>query len=126
MSDNFSTSGKGDIPPSYTGPVPEKETAAYKGARMAVIVLSVLILLALVLLVVGGISRLSGAKAPASPRGATTTFQLPPGARIVSMDSQPGRLILRVRGGGGEEIDIFDTQNGQLVGQVKASLAPER
>ena len=37
------------------------------------------------------------------------------------MDSQPGRLILRIRTATGEEIDILDTQNGHLVGQVKAT-----
>ena len=37
------------------------------------------------------------------------------------MDSQPGRLILRIKTATGEEIDILDTQNGHLVGQVKAA-----
>jgi hypothetical protein len=111
-------SGTGGMPPSYTGPVPEKETTAYKAAKAAVIVLSALILLALVALVVGGIAKLSGKSAPARTGGGTS-YQLPPGARIVSMDSQPGRLILRVRTGAREEIDIFDIQSGQLVGQVK-------
>lgn len=110
------------MPPSYTGPVPEKETAAYRAARLAVIVLSALIVLAVIALIVGGIAKLSG-KSSSSTAGAGggTSFQLPPGARIVSMDSQPGRLILRVRDGDREEIDIFDTQNGRLVGQVKTS-----
>jgi hypothetical protein len=39
------------------------------------------------------------------------------------MQSQPGRLILRVRDSGGEEIDLLDTQDGHLVGQVKASFS---
>jgi hypothetical protein len=89
---------------------------------MAVIVLSVLILLALAALVAGTIVKLSGKTAPPARAGAAATFQLPPGARIVGMDSQPGRLIVRVRDGQREEIDIFDTQNGQLVGQVKAGI----
>jgi hypothetical protein len=103
--------------PSYTGPVPEKETTAYKAAKAAVIVLSALILLALAALVVGAIAKMSGKSAPARSSG--TSYQLPAGARIVSMDSQPGRLILRVRDGSREEIDIFDILSGQLVGQVK-------
>jgi hypothetical protein len=37
------------------------------------------------------------------------------------MDSQPGRLILRIKTATGEEIDILDTENGHLVGQVKAT-----
>ena len=72
-------------------------------------------------LVVGGITRLG--KKPSSYSGATATFQLPPGARIIDMQSQPGRLILRVRDSAGEEIDLLDTQDGHLVGQVKASFA---
>ena len=38
------------------------------------------------------------------------------------MQSQPGRLILRIRNGAAEEIRIIDTQNGRLVGQVKATF----
>jgi flagellar basal body-associated protein FliL len=114
------------MPPSYTDPVPEKETAAYKAAKMAVIVLSVLIVLALGALVVGGIFKLSGKSkstpAPAAP-AAAAGYQLPAGSRIVEMQSQPGRLILRVQNGAREEIDIFDTQDGRLVGQVKAAVA---
>jgi Flp pilus assembly protein CpaB len=101
-------------------PIPEKQTAGYKAAKLAVIILSVLIILALIALVVGGITH-AGRKTPTA--GATSTFQLPPGARIVDMQSQPGRLILRVRDATGEEIDLLDTQDGHLVGQVKASFA---
>jgi hypothetical protein len=49
-----------------------------------------------------------------------SNFTLAPGSRILSMDSQPGRLILRIKTTTGEEIDILDTQNGHLIGQVKA------
>jgi hypothetical protein len=101
-------------------PIPENQAPAYKAAKLAVIILSVLIILAVIALVVGGITRL-GKKAPYA--GATSTFQLPPGARIIDMQSQPGRLILRVRDAAGEEIDLLDTQDGHLVGQVKASFA---
>ena len=101
------------MPPSYTGPVPEKETAAYRAARLAVIAL-----------IVGGIAKLSGRKSAGPASG--TSFQLPAGARIVSMETEPGRLILRVRDGDKEEIDIFDTQDGRLVGQVKASVGRAR
>ena len=69
---------------------------------------------------VGGITR-GGRKTPYA--GVTATFQLPSGARIIDMQSQPGRLILRVRDATGEEIDLLDTQDGHLVGQVKASFA---
>ena len=74
----------------------------------------------MIALVAGGVAKLG--RKP-SYRGATATFQLPAGARIVDMQSQPGRLILRVRDGTAEEIDLLDTQDGHLVGQVKASIA---
>jgi flagellar basal body-associated protein FliL len=110
------------MPPSYTGQPPENQTPGYKAAKLAVIVLSVLILLALVGLVVGGIRTMSGKHAGAS-HAATSTFQLAPGARIVEMQSQSGRLILRVRDKDSEEIDILDIQDGRLVGQVKAPFS---
>lgn len=84
---------------------------------MAVIILSVLIVAAVMALIIGGLTKMGGKTAT---HGATGTFQLPPGARIVEMQSQPGRLILRVREAQGEEIDIIDTQDGRLIGQVKA------
>lgn len=103
--------------------MPENQTPAYKAAKMAVIILSVLIVVAVLALLIGGIAKLGGKTASHT---ATGTFQLPPGARIVEMQSQPGRLILRVREARGEEIDILDTQDGRLVGQVKASFGSDR
>ena len=108
-----------DMPPFSNGPVGENQTPAHKAAKMAVIILSILIVLAVIALVIGGIVKLGG---KTGSHGATANFQLPPGARIVEMQSQPGRLILRVREAHGEEIDILDTQDGRLVGQVKASF----
>ena len=108
-----------DMPPGSNGPQPENQTPAYRAAKMAVIILSVLIVIAVVALLVGGLLKLGG---KTGTHGASGNFQLPPGARIVEMQSQPGRLILRVREAHGEEIDILDTQDGRLVGQVKASF----
>ena len=81
----MSKEGVSDIPPSYNGPAPENQTPAYKAAKLAVIVLSVLILLALVALVVGGIRTMRGKHA--ASHGATSAFQLAPGARIVAASS---------------------------------------
>ena len=107
-----------DMPPVSNGPLPENQTPGYKAAKMAVIILSILIVLAVMALIIGGITRLGGKTS--SRRADPASFQLPPGARIVEMQSQPGRLILRVREAQGEEIDIIDTQDGRLIGQVKA------
>lgn len=78
-----------------------------------------LIILAVIALVVGGIAKLS--KKP-SAQNSGVAFQLPGGARIVSVDTQPSRLILRVRETSGEEIDIIDTEDGHLVARIKAGL----
>jgi hypothetical protein len=97
-----------------------KNTASYRVLRAVVIVLGVLIVIAVGALVVGLATTFGGHGRPA--RGAApTTFVLAAGAKIVSMDTQPGRLLLRIRTSGGEEIDIIDIQDGHLVGQVKVA-----
>ncbi len=96
-----------------------KASPSYRGARAAVILLGVLLLLAFILLVVGFAFRVTG-HGPGS--AAPVAFTLAPGAKIVSTDIADNRLILRVRGPAGEEIDIIDTQTGKLVGQVKPSV----
>lgn len=106
-----------DTPP----PIPENQTAAYKAAKLAVIILSTLIILALIALVVGGIAQMRG-KTSSGTGASSAAFQLPPDGEIVEMQTQPGRLILRVRSKGAEEIDIIDTQDGRLVSQIKARI----
>ncbi len=110
-----------DVP--LTNPDPTK-TTSYRLARAAVIILGALLALAFVLLVVGLIWRMSGHGVRPSADGQQTTITLSAGAHIISMESEPGRLILRVRlPSGGEDIDIIDTETGHLVGQVKAPQA---
>jgi hypothetical protein len=100
-------------------PAGPQKTLAYRGAKFAVIVLSALIILALIGLVVGTVMKLSGRSTHLIGRGGTSAFALPPGAKIVSAESQPGRLILHVRSPQGDEIDIIDTDDGRLISQVK-------
>jgi hypothetical protein len=95
------------------------QSPAYKAAKLAVIILSALIILALIALVAGAILKFQGGgRTLATPPGGK--FILPAGAKILSSDSQPGRLILHVQTGAGEEIDILDTSDGHLVNQIKA------
>lgn len=109
-----------DVP--LTNPDPTK-TTSYRLARGAVIILGVLLALAFVLLVVGLVWRLSGHKSQGEADG-PSRFMLATGTRIVSTETQPGRLIVRVRLPDGEEdVDIIDTETGRLVGQVKAPPA---
>lgn len=107
-------------------PVDEKQTLRYRTARLAVIILSALIILALVALAVGTVMQMtghstrifgSGKPAPAAAPPAEA-FVLPPGATIVKTESQPGRLILHVHSAGGDEIDIVDTADGHLISRI--------
>jgi hypothetical protein len=91
-------------------------------ARLAVIVLSALIILALIGLVVGSVLKLSG-RSTRVIGGAVNTaaFVLPPGARIVSSQTDSGRVVLHVASSAGDEIDILSTDDGHLIAQIKAA-----
>jgi hypothetical protein len=102
-------------------PADPKGTMGYRAAKLAVIVLSALIILALIGLVVGGILKLSGHPARRAGNAADQTFALPPGARIVSSETQPGRLILHVRAREGDEIDIVSLEDGHLILRIGAA-----
>ncbi len=89
-----------------------------------VIVLGALIVIALVLLVVGMMRKFSEAPGSRASSGATTVqsaFALPPGAKVIEMQSESGRLIRHVRTGNADEIDIVDTEDGHLISQIKAA-----
>jgi hypothetical protein len=98
-----------------------KSTLSYRLARAAVIILGVLLVIALVLLVVGLAFRMTNRHTTAGSASAPEIYVLAPGARIVSVDAQPGRMILRVHSAAGDEVDIVDTESGRLVGQVKSA-----
>ncbi|MBV9046549.1 MAG: hypothetical protein JO167_13585 [Alphaproteobacteria bacterium] len=113
-------------------PVDEKQTLRYRVARLLVIVLSALIILAVMALVIGGVMQMTGhstrifgsSKPAASAPAANSAFQLPPGARILKTETQPGRLILHIHSAMGDEIDIVSTEDGHLITQIKAPPAP--
>lgn len=48
------------------------------------------------------------------------SMTLAPGYRILSSDTQPGRLILHVRSDTVDEIDIIDLTDGRIVSQIHA------
>ena len=48
MSDKGGSDGASGMPPSYSGPIPEHQTPAYRAAKLAVIILSILIVLAVI------------------------------------------------------------------------------
>jgi hypothetical protein len=83
--------------------------------KAVVIGLGALIVIALAFVAIGIVSKLGGHGA-AQPSDA---FALAPGAKIVEMQSEPTRLILRVRTEQGDEVDIVDTDDGHLVARIK-------
>jgi len=105
-------------------PAGPQDTLAYRGAKYAVIVLSALIILALIGLVVGVAMKLSGRLPRQSGSDVGQTFVLPRGARIVTTDVLPGRIILHVRAPQGDEIDIIDADSGRLVSRIATAPPP--
>jgi len=101
---------------------PPPSDPALKAAKIAVFILSALIILALIVLVVGAAMKLAKPRVPAVPAATVTdsVFMLPMGARVLEMQAQPGRLVLHLRTTDGEEIDIVDTVDGRLVSRIKA------
>jgi hypothetical protein len=87
--------------------------------KAVVIGLGVLIVIAFVLLAVGMVTKFNGHPASTSAQSGSR-YALPTGAKILDMQTQPGRVILRVRTTAGEEVDIIDIQDGHLISQVKA------
>jgi flagellar basal body-associated protein FliL len=96
--------------------VDPKQSASYRMLRAVVIVLGVLIVIALAVLVAGLVMRFGAKTAGAPSRQAAS---LPENAKILDMQSQPNRLILRLATPAGEEVDIIDTGDGHLVSRVE-------
>jgi len=87
--------------------------------KAVVIGLGVLIVIGLGALVFGVVSKFGKHGAPAPAAVSQGAFVLPEGAAIVEMQSQPDRLILRVRSAVGEEVDIVDLSDGHLIARIK-------
>jgi hypothetical protein len=102
-----------------------KSSIAYRGLLAAVILLSVLIVIALGILVGGLVTRFrsGGHDGAASP--APAQFTLAPGNRLISTDVAGDRLILRLRGPAGDEIDIIDIETGRLVAKIRSATPPQ-
>ena len=96
-----------------------RNSPPYRGLKAAVIIMGAMIVLAFAILIGGFILKLTGHSAG----GDTTTahYALPPDSKILSLQVTGNRLILGVNTGAGSEVDIFDTDTGRLVGQIKPS-----
>jgi len=103
-------------------PVDVKSTLNYRLMLGGVIFLGVLIVAGITLLIVGLAKGWNHPK-PA-PADALAGFHKPvdmtlqSGYRILSSDTQPGRLILHIRSETSDEIWIIDTNDGHIVAVV--------
>jgi hypothetical protein len=87
-----------------------------------VITLAVLILVVIGIIVIGlaqgwGHHPVAEAAAPSAPKK-PVSMGLEPGYRILSTDTQPGRLILHVRSTTADEIFVIDTNDGHIVAVI--------
>jgi hypothetical protein len=108
--------------------VDPKSTRAYRRARLAVVILTTLLVLGVVALVVGFVrqARLmmqSHAVRTTLSEGAAAMVTLAPGARILSAGTDAGKLVLHVATPAGSEVDIIDLATGRLTAQVKTAPA---
>lgn len=99
-----------------------QRSPAYPFLLAAVILLGVLIVIALGVLVVGLTTRLGSSHGEAFP----AQFTLAAGARVISADVSGDRLVLRLKGSFGDEIDIIDIETGRLVAKVRSAPLAKR
>ena len=104
--------------------------------KTAVIVMGVLIVAGLVVIGIKILDKSKEAAESMSVKAVETSARVPtpprapfkvdidqlgldPGARLISMDVEAGRLVLRVSGGdAGEQVLIVDISNGAVLGEV--------
>jgi hypothetical protein len=105
---------------------PARSSIAYRGLLAAVILLGALIVIALGVLVGGLVTRFRGGGRDGTASPAPAQFTLAPGNRLVTTDVAGDRLILRLRGPAGDEIDIIDIETGRLVAKIRSSAPPQQ
>lgn len=99
-----------------------KATLGYRLSLAAVIFFGVLIVVGVGVLIVGltqGWGSHSQPPALAKPVK-PISMTLAPGFRILSSDTQPGRLVLHVRSDTVDEIDVIDLNDGHIISQIHA------
>jgi len=101
-----------------------KATLGYRLSLAAVIFFGVLIVVGVGVLIVGltqGWGTSPSAMPPATKNPVHMT--LAPGYTILSADTQPGRLVLRLRSTEKDEIDIIDLNDGHIISIISAEAA---
>ena len=103
-------------------PVDAKSAANYRLALAAVIGLGVVIVIVIGVMVFGITQGWGKKEAVVALPKKPVSMTLAAGFRILSSDTQPGRLILHVRSDTVDEIDIIDLTDGRIVSQIHADV----
>jgi hypothetical protein len=98
-------------------PLEPQKTTSHRLMLAVVIFLGVLIVIAVCIMIAGLLMKFSGHSQKRVAE--TAVFALPPGARIVEMQSQSNRLILHLRMPVGDEVDIIDIDDGHVISRIK-------
>jgi len=112
--------------PPTESPSKAKPAATYNLAKAAAIGLGVLIVIALAVMVYGVAAGWTNQGEPMPPAKSAAKnrpivkLTLAPGVRILSSETQPGRLFLHVRSDTLDEIWVVDTDDGHIVAMVHA------
>ncbi|HET7334979.1 MAG TPA: hypothetical protein VFI93_07660 [Rhizomicrobium sp.] len=94
---------------------------SHRAAKMAVIILGALIVIALGLVVFGIARNMSGSSISAATVATEkpAILTLGPGATIKRMDVQDNRVVLQVQTEAGIEVDIIDIETGRLIAKIR-------
>jgi hypothetical protein len=95
--------------------------ASYRGLLALVIILGALILIGVGALIAGAMLS-AGRRAEAESPYLTAVSA--PGAHIESAEIQGNRILMRLTGGGGEELVVLDAASGRLIGRIRLEAAP--
>ncbi len=99
-------------------PVDTKSSPTYRLGLAAVIGLAVVIVAVLAVMIVGVTQGWGHKSQAAAPVKKPISMTLAPGYRILSSDTQPGRLILHVRSVTDDEIWVLNTDDGSVVARI--------
>lgn len=113
---------------STESPVDPKSAATYRLGLAAVIGLGAVIIIVLAVMIFGvtqGWGHRSEAAAVPAAAKKPVSMTLAPGFHILSSESQPGRLILRVRSADKDEILVINTDDGSIVARIHGE-APQQ
>ncbi len=98
-----------------------------KGLIFLVAGLGVLIVLGLVAVVAGIVTKSSGPGAGlfgSAPAGAETSVTLPAGAQVIGVTADDGALHVHIESGGGASVWRIDAASGRVLGKLRLAVPP--